>query len=273
MRAPTLLQLLDRGDEQPIGEESQETRQWRIACLKQLEASKKKPGFTKWAAVARAFTLAENEPSSMEPDVTLGLQQQSPGLAALKLKSNVDSFSSICDVQRSPERRRSTAFGDVDGLLEAPEPTTPMITSASALKPVTVSKAKRKASSAAKNQRGSVVLNDTLSRHARPATTQASSSSSLLPPNGNSGMHGSGGLWRYERQASSASSIGSPSSSASVTPVDDLTFDLATLANSPSALASGVALARGDAMFEGPERVDSPNNMSRKRFDVSVSSF
>jgi len=210
--------------------------------------------------------------------VTLGSQQQgqsSPKLGVLKLRSNVDSFSSICDVHRSSEHRRSTTFGDMNNSTEASDVSTPTCMNANALKPINESKAKRTANSAVKSQRGSVVLNDKLSRQARPATTHggASSSTSLLHFNSNAGIHSSGGgLWKYERHNSTAPSIGSLPSSASVTPINEIAFDFATLANSPSALAPGVALARGEAVLEGPERVDSPNNMSKKRFDVSVHS-
>lgn len=51
-------------------------------------------------------------------------------------------------------------------------------------------------------------------------------------------------------------------------PTDELALDIALLANSPSGIVSGVTLARGDSVIEGAERVESPSNMSRKRFDV-----
>jgi len=111
--------------------------------------------------------------------VTLGSQQQgqsSPKLGVLKLRSNVDSFSSICDVHRSSEHRRSTAFADMNNSTEASDVSTPTCMNANVLKPINESKAKRTANSAVKSQRGSVVLNDKLSRQARPATTHGGES-------------------------------------------------------------------------------------------------
>eukprot|EP00644_Phytophthora_capsici_P014800 jgi/Phyca11/10697/fgenesh1_pm.PHYCAscaffold_53_\ len=104
--------------------EKPEIKAWREKCLKSLETSTKKPGFAKWANLARAFAVPESR-VSMEVGVIASPPAnvvEALAAAPVQTKTNIDIFSSIFDSREAPiedisnsttrrtTRRPSTAF-------------------------------------------------------------------------------------------------------------------------------------------------------------------
>lgn len=180
---------------------------------------------------------------------------------AVRMKSNIDSFSGVLDV--SPDRAGGgddligcqhtsrSHWSSLDALYEShtvdssafplPSSTT---ASASAL-------GRRQSKGA-----GVVILNDTLSRKKSGAVAASTEHNTV-----------SSTLWRRRSRSTSTSGPGNGSPRAFVPECSD--FNVQVLPSTIK-LASGVVLTQGESLVEGPVRIESPNTMSRKRFDVRL---
>ncbi|EGZ12243.1 hypothetical protein PHYSODRAFT_461899, partial [Phytophthora sojae] len=85
-------------------DEKPEIKEWREKCLKSLETSTKKSSLSKWVTVARAFAIPDSR-VSMEVGVIAAPPANIAALAAtpVRMKTNVDSFSSILDPKAEVE--------------------------------------------------------------------------------------------------------------------------------------------------------------------------
>lgn len=198
----------------------------------------------------------------------------------VRMKTNVDSFSSILDPKAEVEEpppivEENNDFVSTRRTSRRPsavlEPTArslqPMSTEIHSIAENPQRLSKRRSQSAnvkpaTQQQRKTTLLTDSLSR--RKLTRKPSSSESLYGNNSNNGWSSSRSLWRYEQE---------PGSGTSRTFVaDGSEFNAATLPATMS-VASGVVLMQGESVVEGPEWVENATTMSRKRFDVSPTTY
>ncbi|KAG1691022.1 hypothetical protein DVH05_027305 [Phytophthora capsici] len=246
--------------------EKPEIKAWREKCLKSLETSTKKPGFAKWANLARAFAVPESRVSMEVGVIASPPANVVEALAAtpVQTKTNIDIFSSIFDSREAPiedisnsttrrtTRRPSTA---VESTARNPHRTSTTIL---AIAEVPQRQAKRLSQSAnttdSSLQRRATLLTDSLSR--RKLTRKPSTCESLSGNNGTSALNSSRSLWRYEHESDTTTFI-----------ADGSEFAASTLQTTMS-VASGVVMMQGENVVEGPEWVENATTMSRKRFDL-----
>ncbi|GMF35193.1 unnamed protein product [Phytophthora lilii] len=252
-------------------EEKPEVKEWREKCLKSLETSTKKPGFSKWVTIARAFSVPDNR-VSMEVGV---IAAPPPNLVAalaatpVRTKTNVNSFSSILDPS---EKLEEDPVSNEDIIITSRRtsrrPSAVLESTARSLQPISTihsiaenpqRQSKRRSQSASVDstvqRRKTTLLTDSLSRR---KLTRKPSSSESLSGNSNSGWNSSRTLWRYEQE---------PGSATSRTFIADGTEFNACNLPATISVASGVVLSQGESVIEGPEWVENSTTMSRKRFD------
>ncbi|KAG7392120.1 hypothetical protein PHYPSEUDO_002344 [Phytophthora pseudosyringae] len=260
------VQIMER--EGDVDDEKPEIKAWRDKCLKSLEASARKPGFTKWVKMARVFSVPESRVSMEVGVINAPPPNVVEALAAtpVRMKTNVDSFSSIVDgsddvgqvpaTTRRPSRRFSMILDPTARSLQ------PMSAKIHSIAENPHRQSKRRSQSASVNdsalpqQRKSTLLTDSLSRR---KLTRNPSSTESLSGNSNCGWNSSRSLWRYEQEAGSATSR--------TFAADGSEFS-ATALPATMSVASGVVLLQGESVVEGPEWVDGATTMSRKRFDL-----
>lgn len=270
MSSPTVMmpeiQVLSAEDDED--DENPEVKAWRTRCLQDLSAAKRKRSLSKWATVARAFAPPCEHKVSMDVEIVEATpplcQQEMMSLsggcpsssASLKMKSNVDSFANVVDL----EPREHLDDEDRDGSQQLTgrnhwsQFTRDSLcdnTSGSML--THLGDGLRRASSAVplsstKKKGHGVHLNDKLSRRKMVVAGGP----------GGSSAGGSSSIWKYANDASPRAQAFLPESSV---------FN-ATALPSTIHLSSGVVLSQGESVLEGPARVEGANTMSRKRFDV-----
>ncbi|KAE8996979.1 hypothetical protein PR002_g19160 [Phytophthora rubi] len=257
-------------------DEKPEIKEWREKCLKSLETATKKTPLSKWVTIARAFAVPDSRVSMEVGVIAAPPANIIAALAAtpVRMKTNVDSFSSILDPKAEVEgpiaveetneiaTTRGTSRRPSGALESTARSLQPMSTAIHSIAENPQRQSKRRSQSASveptmQQQRKTTLLTDSLSR--RKLTRKPSSSESLYGNNSNNGWSSSRSLWRYEQE---------PGSATSRTFVADSTEFNATTLPATMSVASGVVLMQGDAVIEGPEWIENATTMSRKRFDL-----
>lgn len=197
--------------------------------------------------------ITESTPPLLQRDV---LSHSTSATSGIKMKSNIDSFAAISEV--APVDRTQSSSRSLwarDALLESHSANSSLSSIGAAAKATSASSSNSTKSTAATKRKnktttgnGAVLLHDKLSR--KKSTVSGGASLSTL--------------------FASGASVGSSTSQAAFVP-EQSDFNASALPSSIQ-LARGVVLSQGDSVVEGPARLESPNTMSRKRFDVRRSS-
>ncbi|OWZ21536.1 hypothetical protein PHMEG_0003912 [Phytophthora megakarya] len=257
--------------------EKPEIKEWREKCLKMLAASKKKPGFSKLAAIARAFAVPENR-VSMEVGVIAAPPENIVEALAetpVNMKTNVDSFASILDLttevenssrviengnisiaMRRTTRKPGAALDSTSRNLRSKSTTIHSIAENPRRQSKRRSQSSNVSDTSLQQPRKSTILTDSLSRRKQ---TRKLSLSESLSGNSDNGWNSSRSLWNYEQESGSATTR--------TFVAEDSDFNTNSFPETMH-VACGVVLLQGEFVVEGPGWGENSTTMSRRRFGV-----